>query len=1609
MATRINTKLAVILAAALVVFAAGGYWAVTTFVIKSAAQNAAIADEAMAQARTAYASGDYELSNDYADRAARRYHAAHRKDIGNTDHLYNSIVANEFFICTSETEAENRLGMVLSAAQLAHNSLRATEEDSEQLYARLMERHRVGLVVDGFRPWVANISNIAEEQLQANPDDSQARRWRGIAGVYILRNDMPPEERAIPLDDLTDALTRSEGDPVLLHHIALWHYKEAGRLRSAGGDANNAQADEHITQMLAFSRRAHQAAPDDPYTIVQHLVVLLQAPLIDVHEKIGELLLPLGRRLAEDPDARAQLYTNEVMQVVTWLTAYPTIESQIAAEQAREAEAGDSESTPAEAPAETAEGQDTEGGEAETHEAITLAIRIGEAMVSDDPDALRPREVLAVGLLAKKDYFAAIETLEAGLASAQPLNPMAYLLQREARISMLATLVNTYATMAADTNSDPEARAALLDQADEALARYRAAEGADSLAHQANADFLAGRTAFVRQTPHLAIQHLERANLHYQNTNLQVLQILAKAYDQRNYIGEAAKYYELVLLSQPRARNIRLRLVQLYIKLGGDYLRNADEHITEYLNYNSSDLQAILLKAQVMAAYERFDLAANLIGVQDLEAMPQLIGLQARYLHQAGESEEALRLTQERLATEPNDLTALGVLFTILDGQDVRLAALDTLITNGLNAENERRFRALIESGGTFTAEELAAFLREGGDTSELVISKQLFMRYANEGNAEMMRETLAQLNEVAPNDPDVLNWRYGVAVQDRDWPLAGRLLDQILELPVQDRPQNAVGDGIFLRAQVLTGQIKADAPEGSTPDLREAIRAYRRALESHPTHAEGWVELGQLYIIQQDWQRARDALNRAHQIQPTNRRVSVLLPQVLRMTGEVDLALDLYRDAIRRMPNNRTLLEEYITLEYLAGIPRLATERREAMRESDPEDTANRLALAVMYAQTERFEDALSELEAVIQLDGESLRTTSAQADIHAMNEDVQRGVGLYDAYLSQRGDEADERDLLSYAMFLGRNNRIDAAEVAFQQAIAIEDPQTRASSRQWASILNGLTRHAESARLYQELVQAFPNNDALKTELATVLMNMGSYDRALTTLAGAESSADREHLRARVELQRGDPVAALAIARQALQTYNDDDDLHALEANLLTRLAEQDIRDGNQEQARSRFNEALVIYDRLVQRNERLYEIRVVMAQIERALGNTDAAANRLLRILDERPGNVAARSTLFSVYMAQALAFPEGDTRRQDLAQTALSVITPLIDSQPDNAGALRGAARAASEAGNHTRAAAYYRSAFEQSDAVDDLTGLVGALLSSNKAGEVNALLGNPDLANHLRDTLSLRAMQARALADTNQTQAARNQFTSLVQLADNPVVVSVIISQIERSALSREVVQIVEQATGSDREPAIEILLALHESDRQLWDSVIARVEPVVASPTGDAAIDNRAKMVLADAYQQTGTPEYLTRSKELYEYLLDLPENRDNVEMLNNLAYVLTDKLPGQENARLAVGYAQRAVDLMADNQSLFQRAMVMDTLGWAQFNAGETDAAIETFKESIALSSLWVNHMHLGVVYMSLNTQRGDDLAVLQLDEARRKANTQAEQAEIQRLLEQL
>ncbi|MCH2153340.1 MAG: tetratricopeptide repeat protein [Phycisphaerales bacterium] len=126
----------------------------------------------------------------------------------------------------------------------------------------------------------------------------------------------------------------------------------------------------------------------------------------------------------------------------------------------------------------------------------------------------------------------------------------------------------------------------------------------------------------------------------------------------------------------------------------------------------------------------------------------------------------------------------------------------------------------------------------------------------------------------------------------------------------------NASEEVIQLEEQMLA-EATAKSDEG---DYKQALDLFHRILEDNPTSGEAYLGIGDIYLEQQDYQRAEPALGRAAKLEPRNYKAQFQHGLALQMLDRFLDAIQAYHRALTIDPDsveaNRNLAVSYLRLE---------------------------------------------------------------------------------------------------------------------------------------------------------------------------------------------------------------------------------------------------------------------------------------------------------------------------------------------------------------------------------------------------------------------------------------------------------------------------------------------------------------------------------------------------------------------------------------------------------------------------------------------------------------------------------------------------------------------
>jgi tetratricopeptide (TPR) repeat protein len=240
--------------------------------------------------------------------------------------------------------------------------------------------------------------------------------------------------------------------------------------------------------------------------------------------------------------------------------------------------------------------------------------------------------------------------------------------------------------------------------------------------------------------------------------------------------------------------------------------------------------------------------------------------------------------------------------------------------------------------------------------------------------------------------------------------------------------------------------------------DLASGRLWARRALAAAAALALGaCVLLAQAQVS--TWRDSVALFEHARAVTGDNHVVHVNLAEAHEDAGRVDLALEHYREALRRFPGARRVhLRMGMLLARRGQWNQAERHFRESIRRH-PEERGARLGLGICYLGSGRLEQATEQLEAELALDPESAQTLFHLGELAALRDEREEAVRRFSEAFSLDPELPDEP-------VLDRNARVTGALAA-----ALAQAGRRQRAVHWASRALALARFGPDPELAAQL----------------------------------------------------------------------------------------------------------------------------------------------------------------------------------------------------------------------------------------------------------------------------------------------------------------------------------------------------------------------------------------------------------------------------------------------------------------------------------------------------------------------------------------------------------
>ncbi len=191
---------------------------------------------------------------------------------------------------------------------------------------------------------------------------------------------------------------------------------------------------------------------------------------------------------------------------------------------------------------------------------------------------------------------------------------------------------------------------------------------------------------------------------------------------------------------------------------------------------------------------------------------------------------------------------------------------------------------------------------------------------------------------------------------------------------------------GVFRSgAQVAESPSPTTSPSAEAEDLEARARGYALVLEREPDNQTALRGLLEVRIQQGDAEAALEPLERLAELNPEVTDYQVLLAQTKQRIGDMEGAARIYREILSQEPGDANALQGLVGLMVMEGRPeaaiallqdtlRLADEQN-AVEPGSISEMSVQLLLGQVYAEEERFDEAIAIYDQAIERDRQDFR----------------------------------------------------------------------------------------------------------------------------------------------------------------------------------------------------------------------------------------------------------------------------------------------------------------------------------------------------------------------------------------------------------------------------------------------------------------------------------------------------------------------------------------------------------------------------------------------------------------------------------------------------------
>lgn len=718
-----------------------------------------------------------------------------------------------------------------------------------------------------------------------------------------------------------------------------------------------------------------------------------------------------------------------------------------------------------------------------------------------------------------------------------------------------------------------------------------------------------------------------------------------------------------------------------------------------------------------------------------------------------------------------------------------------------------------------------------------------------------------------------------------------------------------------------------------------EAGAAYARALEIDSGYAPALIGQAELASAAGDDDRARSLLERAVEAQPDYAPALAALARLDYSENQCNRAIDGLNKALAQSgPDALHAGQQFQLRTFLAdcqlrtGQPEAASEVIAGLVKAAPDNPYANYLQAIIDLRSERFDDAASHLQRVLNADANNIRSLMLMASVQIAQGDPQTAQTYLDRVVARTPDNTDALRMRAniYLRQGEEQKALDSIRSAYEEN---EDaPGVRSLL---AEIMAGLDAETGS-----QDVSEGGSDTALQIDLAAALARQGNDAAARAVMERVTPGTADE--RARLALVRIGTDLAAGRTAEAVSEAESLVEQSPENTRAYRALARAYVADGQDAEAAEALKRAQSLapddtgvardqirlaveqerYDDAAQRLQALraaspddVQLTLDLAGVYAAAGRTEELVSMLTRAYEDKPGELRIAVALTNAHLAAA------NPKR------AVALADELVETHADNADLLRvqGVARLAAE-----QTDAGLESLARAVELADDSRPAYRFDLAQAQlgAGRIDAAVETLQaLREHAPDFIPAVRLLAATLASQGRTDDAL-PLVDVLRDNGNSVAASILEGDVRRAAgQNREAAAAYESAYAEN--PSAELAIGLFEVRRQAGiDAPQRSLEDWNERNPGNAVVALR----LGQWHHSNDEGE---AAAEQYRQALDAQPG--NAIALNNLAVIYQS-----QNDERALPVARRAREAAPDSPA------VADTLGWILVRSGQLDEGVE-------------------------------------------------------------